>query len=252
MTSRRTILIAAAVFGGAWALGPTIRRAFRPEFVFEDIPDLPGFVQLVAGEVTGASTPFAGLNETAAIATDEVIDDLTSDLCNAVHDARTPGDVPVAVFTDYNCPFCRTLNEDIQRLSRRDPPLSVTWHEWPRIAPSSEPAARAALAAHKQGAYIAFHRRLMRTRFQPNDAYLRELAQSVEIDADMLLQDMASPDVDAALTRAAGLAALFRLPGTPAMIIGRRLIIGRVSAEELQDLVALERNAPSGCEIGRS
>lgn len=252
MATRRTILIAAAVFGGAWALGPSLRRAFRPAFVFEDIPDLPGFVQWTAGDVTGAATPFSGLDAVPGAALGDVTALLGGDLCTAVHDAPAPGSVPVAVFTDYNCPFCRTLTEDLQRLSRRDPPLSLTWHEWPRILPSSEPAARAALAARRQDAYQPFHRRLMRTRFQPNEAYLRELAQSVDINADRLIADMASRDVEAALARAAALAALFKLPGTPATIIGRRLIIGRVSAEELRDLVLLERDAPSGCGIPAS
>lgn len=248
MATRRAILIAATVFGGAWALGPTVRSFLRPPFQFEPIPNVPGFFQLTAGEVTSGLTPFSGLDSSALSVSEDALDALRADLCGSVHKVPAPGAVPVAVFTDYNCPLCRTLNEDIQRLSQRDPPLSVTYHEWPRIAPSSEPAARAALAARRQGAYLEFHRRLMRTRFQPNEAYLMDVSGSVGIDGAQLIDDMRHPSVDTALARAAGLATLFALPGTPAMIIGRRLIIGRVSEEELRDLIRLEKQSPSGCE----
>ena len=94
---------------------------------------------------------------------------------------------------------------------------------------------------------MAFHRRLMRSRFQPNEAYFRDLAGSLDLDASRLLADMQHPSVDLALTRSAALAATFRLPGTPAMIIGRRLVIGRVSAPELARLIDNEASNPSRC-----
>ena len=240
------ILTAAAVLGGAWVLGPRVREALRPPFAFEPMEDVPGFQLLVTDNVTPAASPFAGLESEESAGRDA--GDI-GDLCAALHVSPASHAIPVAIFTDYNCPFCRTLNEDVARQARRAAALSLTWHEWPRIAPSSEPAARAALAAERQGAYLAFHRRLMRTQFQPNDAYLRSLAESLSLDADRLIGDMHHPDIDAALSISAALAQRLSLPGTPAMVIGRRVIVGRVSEEELRALIALENDAPSGCRV---
>ncbi|MEL7343648.1 MAG: DsbA family protein [Pseudomonadota bacterium] len=251
MTSRRTLLIAATVFGGAWAFGPMVRNLLRPDFVFEPIAALPGFTQRVGGDISVAATPFSGI-ATSVDDTPNANPGIKGDLYAALHDAHDVGVTALAVFTDYNCPFCRTLNEDIQRLVGRDSSVSVTWHEWPRIAPSSEPAARAALAAKRQGAYLTFHRRLMRTRFQPNEAYLRELAAGVGIDAMRLIEDMRHPSVEAALDRASALAAILALPGTPAMVLGRRLVIGRVGEEELRALIRFEKQSPSTADFPAS
>mgnify|MGYP000258750464 CR=1 FL=1 len=63
------------------------------------------------------------------------------------------GDVTLVMFTDYACGYCRTSVPDVDRLLADDPKLKVVWREIPILGPGSEIAAKASLAAARQGAF---------------------------------------------------------------------------------------------------
>jgi len=92
--------------------------------------------------------------------------------------------VPIAFFTDYNCPYCRVMTDVLARLEA-DPGAGVKIyrHELAILGEASEMAARGALAARRQGAGEAFHRRLMRSRFLADENYMRRLAEGMGLDA---------------------------------------------------------------------
>ena len=125
--------------------------------------------------------------------------------------------------------------------------IALTYHELPLILPASEPAARVALAARRQGGYDVLHARLQRSNFVPSEAYIRDLAIGAGLDEERLIFDMNHPDVDAALARSRGLAARFRFVGTPAMVIGRTAVLGALDAAALDDLIEIEASEPPVC-----
>jgi protein-disulfide isomerase len=118
---------------------------------------------------------------------------------------------------------------------------------WAGLGPASLVAARAAIAAGAQGAYHAFHDRLMRARFQANDGYVRSLAESVGIDADRLIADMDAPSVAQRMHLARALANKFAMVGTPGMLVGRTVVIGDINARDLARIIELERSDPGPC-----
>ncbi len=63
-------------------------------------------------------------------------------------------------FFDYNCPYCRQVASVVTKAEESDPKLRVAYKEFPILGPNSIVAAKAALAANKQGKYVAFHRAL--------------------------------------------------------------------------------------------
>lgn len=107
----------------------------------------------------------------------------------------------------------------------------------------SDLAARAALAADKQGAYAATHARLMRTSFVVTPAYVEAMATDMGLDAPRLSHDMRDPAVDAALARAGNLARVFGMVGTPTLVVGSTMVEGAVTLAQLEALIALERDA---------
>lgn len=119
--------------------------------------------------------------------------------------------------------------------------VKIAWHEWPILGDVSEEAARAALAARRQGAYRAFHARLMRTSFVPTRGYLRSLSDQLGVDGDRLLQDMKSAEIEREISDTRALATLFRFPGTPGLIVGRTAVIGAISKAQLRGLIAREK-----------
>lgn len=225
-------------FGGTLAVAAAAPAFFRgrSEFAFEEVPGLPGFRRLNAGSLSGGLNPLAGLDEVER--SREVRPDLS--LCRDLWTAElAEGRVPVASFSDYNCPYCRVLTPELGALEAEGE-ITVSWHELPLLGETSRLAARAALAADAQGQYLAFHNRLMRTRFVPNEAYVFELAVSTSLDLHRFKVDYASPDIDARIAASLSLAEVLGLPGTPSLVVGRTIVIGAIPVPVLKRLIALE------------
>ena len=76
-------------------------------------------------------------------------------------------------FLDYRCPYCKKLTNILAKMQTD---IRTVYKEWPILGDSSLLAARAALAANKQGKYLAFHTRLMNSRLIRTAPYIEEIA----------------------------------------------------------------------------
>jgi protein-disulfide isomerase len=83
---------------------------------------------------------------------DEVFRDATSPV-----GGNPDGDVTLVEFFDYNCPYCRSVAPVMNEAEAADPQLRIVYKEFPILGPNSVYVAKAALAAHRQGRYLAFH-----------------------------------------------------------------------------------------------
>ena len=99
-------------------------------------------------------------------------------------------------------------------------------------------AAHAALAAQRQGKYEAFHRAMMATRGNTTDATVFQVARSVGLDVERLQRDMAAPDIGKAIASNIRLADTLEINGTPAFVIGERMVPGAIDLAGLQQLLA--------------
>jgi protein-disulfide isomerase len=149
----------------------------------------------------------------------------------------------VVVFTDYQCPICRRTAPALERLAKADPEVAVVIKDWPILGPGSRLAARAALAAHRQGKYLALHRALMETRRPLTEANLPIIAREAGVDWNRLAADLArhGPEIDATLDRHARQAWSLGLQGTPAYLVGPLLIRGGLDDRALARAVAEAR-----------
>ena len=68
----------------------------------------------------------------------------------------------------------------------------------------------------------------MRARLVPKPARLRGVAEELSLDAERLIEEMRSPGIDAALDLTGAVASLLGLPGTPALVVGRTVVLGAV------------------------
>lgn len=148
-------------------------------------------------------------------------------------------DVVLVEFLDYRCPYCRTLSGIIDEVQEKFR-LRVIYKEWPILGASSRLASRAALAAHNQGRYLDFHKRLIRSRFVPTPAYIKDMVREFDMDLDRLTHDMDTEETTQALRRSFALANYFNLAGTPALIVGRTVVQGALSRKQLERLISIE------------
>ena len=203
---------------------------------FAPVPDAPGFRRLTnQGAVSTLSgfDPLVGVSTTAPDTAD-----LGGDLRAALFFAGTAG-LPVAVFTDHNCPNCRALEARLA-VALQGAGATLSLHHLPRLGPGSLLGARATLAAGRQGSGPEMHHRLMASRAVIDLARVRREAETLGLDIQRLLGDLDHPDIDAHLSRATALADRFGVIGTPGLVIGRTFILGLVSEAILSRIIALE------------
>ena len=74
------------------------------------------------------------------------------------------GDVTIVEFFDYRCPYCKQVQPSLETLLKEDHRLRFVYKEMPVLGAASVAAARAALAAERQGRYEAFHTAMMTTK----------------------------------------------------------------------------------------
>jgi protein-disulfide isomerase len=151
------------------------------------------------------------------------------------------GDVTIVEFFDARCPYCKRLHAELKPLLERDRNIRVVMKDLPILGPQSVVASRALLAAQRQGKYPALYDALMSLRGEPTDALIRSEAERVGIDYARLRRDMEDPAIQQRLDANVALARSLRIEGTPALIIGDTLIPGAVSAAQLEQMIAGER-----------
>jgi protein-disulfide isomerase len=147
------------------------------------------------------------------------------------------GNVTVVEFFDYRCPYCKTVSERLFNTVKADGNVRYVLKEFPILGPESVFASKAALAAVKQGKYLAFHQALMATRGALDQNAVLAVAKSVGLDVARLREDMDGPDIAKSLERNLKLAQALKIDGTPAFVIGNQVIPGAVSTEALKSVI---------------
>jgi len=153
------------------------------------------------------------------------------------------GDVTVVEFFDYNCPYCRRAMPQVDALIEQDENVRLVYREWPILGEGSVFAARAALAARKQGKYEVFHEAMMGMNGRAEEASVIRIAGEVGLDIEQLRQDMQAPEVDEHIATSMELTRALGFTGTPSFVIGDELIGGLVQAEVLVQHVNTARDA---------
>lgn len=156
------------------------------------------------------------------------------------------GDVTIIVFTDYLCAICRGADPALDRVRAADPKIRVVYKDWPLFGERSRYASRVALAADRQGKYLAVHNALMRTRRSLDPAAVEAVAVAAGADWPRLQADLRAhgKDVDAQLARHASEAWSIGLEGTPAYLVGPFLVPGAMSQGALRHAVSAARRTP--------
>ncbi len=151
------------------------------------------------------------------------------------------GDITLVEFFDYRCPYCKRMTGIMAELMETDPNLRVVMKEFPILSQESVMAAKAALAAERQGKYEAFHFALMEGGGGFTEDEIMAVAGSVGLDEAQLRADMEDPAIEVALRRNNATAEKIGITGTPAFIVGDTLMPGALSLEQLRAVIAEAR-----------
>jgi len=140
--------------------------------------------------------------------------------------ANPAGAVTVTEFYDYRCPHCINIAPRVISLIHARPDVRFVFKEMPIFGPTSEHAARAALAAKAQGKdYVGLYEALMAARPLTDDEIDRLAASKGVNIAAMNAAATVSAD-QSHLDDIAKLAQKLGIDGTPGFIVGDSIIHG--------------------------
>lgn len=148
------------------------------------------------------------------------------------------GDVTVVEFYDTRCPYCRRMMGTTADLVRLDSGVRVVWKDLPILGPNSQLEARALLAAQRQGGYEKLQASIMRGGPAPTRDTLKAEADRLGLNGAQVLRDMDDPAVQARLDANIALAQQLGIQGTPALVVGQKLLAGAVDLADLRAAVA--------------
>ena len=156
-----------------------------------------------------------------------------------------PSDAAVTIyeFSDYNCGYCKRIFADLQTVLSEQSDVRLVVKEFPILAESSVVAAKAAIAAQRQGKFPEFHRTMMTWRGRIDEQAVLSAARTAGLKINKLQADMEDELTLSVLTKTRAAATALEIRGTPALVIGDRLIPGAISKTEILDLINQARAA---------
>jgi protein-disulfide isomerase len=150
------------------------------------------------------------------------------------------GDITVVVFYDYFCGYCKKTLPQLQELAAKDRSVKIIYKELPILGAQSLSAAKAVLAAARQGKFEQFHREMIESDSATDEA-IKAISEKLGLDFAQLRKDMDDSQIAASIERNISLAASLNINGTPAYLVGNQLIPGAIDSTSLARIVESER-----------
>ena len=147
------------------------------------------------------------------------------------------GQVTIYEFSDYNCGYCKRAFGTIQSLININRDVRLVVKEFPILSQSSMTAAKAGIAAQKQGKFEAFHVAMMTYRGPVSETSIADAAHSAGIDLNQFARDMDSAETRQIIDRTRAAATALGINGTPGFVIGDTIIPGVIEAKQLQAVI---------------
>ena len=151
------------------------------------------------------------------------------------------GKVTVVEFFDYRCPYCKAALPDIQKLIAANKDLRFVLKEFPILSPVSETASRAAIAAKAQGKYWPVHQALLSEK-NLDDAAVQRILKDNGVDLARAAADQKAPSTSQLIDDVHALARTTGVTGTPAFMIGDKMVSGWVP-DQIQASIDAARKA---------
>jgi len=145
---------------------------------------------------------------------------------------KGPENAPVTIteFSDYQCPFCARTEPLISDMVKQYPDkVRVVFKHFPLVSihQYAMPAAKAAIAAQKQGKFWEMHEKLFANQRALGDQQIKQYAQEIGLDMTKFETDMNSPEVQKQIQDDMALATKVGLRGTPTVFVNGKILQNR-------------------------
>ncbi|MFM8377039.1 MAG: DsbA family protein [Phenylobacterium sp.] len=152
------------------------------------------------------------------------------------------GKITVVEFFDYRCGYCKTIAPQVAGLVRENPDVRLVLKEFPIFGGASDLAARTALTPAGRAGGLAFHEALMEEKTL-NESAIARIAAGAGVRSDAIAAALRDEAITRQLADTRQLAQALRIEGTPAFVVGDRLIPG-ADFEALKAAIEDARRGP--------
>lgn len=152
------------------------------------------------------------------------------------------GKITVVEFFDYRCGYCKAVAPEVAGLVRQNPDIRLVLKEFPIFGGASDLAARTALTPAGRAGGLAFHEAMMEEKTL-NEAAITRIAASAGVRSADISAALQDEKITRQLADTRKLAEALRIEGTPAFVVGDRLIPGADIAA-LRAAIDEARNGP--------
>jgi protein-disulfide isomerase len=131
------------------------------------------------------------------------------------------GPVTLVQFIDFLCTLSEKMDPAIQALIKANPDLRVVYKPYPLRGDVSFFAAKAALAANKQGKYLPLHIKMMAQIGNLTQEKVLAIAKDLGLDMTKLTADMKNKSFETDIQATHSLASKIGIPGTPVLFFAK-------------------------------
>lgn len=150
------------------------------------------------------------------------------------------GDITLVEFVDYRCGYCRKAHDEVQELVSSDGNIRFITKEFPILGPDSVESSKFAIAVRQVAgdeAYVNAHNALIKFGGTVNDTSLRRLAETLDLDADAVMDRMESDEVAQVIADTRALAQKLQINGTPTFVLEETMLRGYLPLDAMRQIV---------------
>ena len=143
-------------------------------------------------------------------------------------------------FVDYNCGYCQKFHDILLQLIASNKNIRIEIIQLPILSNLSSDLAKIAIASNLTGDFEKVHNYLYSSDRRSDmveifaDLFLRD------VDIKSIKENINSPQIIKIINEHKALADLFRLNGTPALIIGNEIVPGYIELPRLMEIMSKE------------
>ena len=147
--------------------------------------------------------------------------------------------VTIVEWSDFQCPFCGRVEPTLKQvMDTYKDDVRIVWRNEPlSFHPNALPAAKAAMAAAKQGKFWQMHDLMFAHQTELSDAKYEEWAKQIGLDVARWKKDKESPEIAAQIQKDNSYGQSVGADGTPSFFVNGRFISGAMPFDSFKSVI---------------
>ncbi len=141
--------------------------------------------------------------------------DINSD---EIYAGNPNGEYVLAEFFDFSCGYCKQMAPHIKSIIEKNPELKVVFKPVAFLSKNSEVAARASIAASKQGKFLDMYLRIME-EVRPNQKSIEKIASDIGLNMEQYKEDYSSNKTNDLLRKIRKTADSIKMQSVPTLVL---------------------------------